>query len=116
MNFQSIRSKLSSRNSTPKKIVFVALLLVLLAPISLFGVMKVSAASPSNVVFTPPVNLSNDGSQAHYPWVASSGNNVYVAWTEEAKGVYIRVSSDNGAHWTPPTTQSATRLSPVGGT
>ena len=119
MNFPSIFSKASRgipKDSTPKKIVFVALVLVLLAPISLFGVMKVSAVTPSNVVFTAPINLSNDASQAHYPWVASSGNYVYVAWTEEAKGVYIRVSNDNGAHWTPPTTQAATRLSPKGGT
>ena len=46
----------------------------------------------------------------------SSGTNVYVAWTEEAKGVFIRVSHDSGATWTPPTTQSAMRLSVKGGT
>jgi hypothetical protein len=76
MNFPSIFSK---SGSAPKKIVFVALVLVLLAPFSLFGVLKVSAANSSNVVFTAPINLSNDGSQAHYPWVSSSGNYVYVA-------------------------------------
>src|SRR5579872_2466392 len=121
MNFPSTRSISVSRNSggsLPKKIILVSLVLVLLAPISLFGLTKASAASPSNVTFTSPVNLSADTYQAKYPWVSSSGNYVYVAWTEGSHGVFLRVSNNNGAagSWTPPLTQAATRLSLKGGT
>ncbi len=31
--------------------------------------------------------------------VANSGQFVYVAWTEESHGIFLRVSSDGGVDW-----------------
>src|ERR1700733_5877708 len=83
-------------------------LIAILIPIALigafdFGGMFASAASQPTVGFSSPVNLSNDKYQAHYPWVSSSGSNVYVSWTEEARGTFIRVSNNSGITWTPVT-------------
>ncbi|MGI0090240.1 MAG: sialidase family protein, partial [Nitrososphaerales archaeon] len=61
------------------------------------------------VSFSQPVNLSNDNNQAEFPWVATSGSNVYVAWTEASHGIYFRSSSNYGAAWNP-----AIKLSPSG--
>jgi hypothetical protein len=61
--------------------------------------------------FSTAVNLSNDANNAQYPMVANSGQYVYVAWTEESHGIFIRVSSNGGATWAP-----AIKLSPKGGT
>ena len=91
-----------------------------LDPIALIGAFNFgfvsSAQSPGNVLFSAPVNLSADTYQAQYPWVSSSGSNVYVAWTEEAHRIYLRVSSNNGFTWTPAPPAVATRLSLKGGT
>jgi len=94
-------------------------LIAILVPIALIGAINMgffSSASSPSVLFTSPVNLSADTYQAHYPWVVSTGSNVYVSWTEEAHGIYIRASSDNGMTWSPSMPASALRLSPRGGT
>ena len=54
------------------------------------------AAGPT---FSTAVNLSNDGNNAQYPMVANSGQHVYVAWTEESHGIFVRTSSDGGVNW-----------------
>ena len=61
-------------------------------------------------VFTTPINLSGDNKQAKFPWVASIGNNVYVAWTEESNGVWFRSSPNNGLTWSPPIGSKALAL------
>jgi hypothetical protein len=94
-------------------------LIALLVPIALFGALNIgfaSTAASGNVVFSSPLNLSADSYQAHYPWVEASGSYVYVAWTEEAHGIYFRVSSDGGQTWNPSPPTPSTRLSPTGGT
>ena len=113
MNFRSIQAMFASRklDSAPKRILVVALFLVLLSPISLLGFKGASAVTQPNVVFSSPVNLSSDGNQAHYPWVVASGTNVYVAWTEQASGVYLKSSHNSGASFGP-----SVRLSQKGGT
>jgi hypothetical protein len=67
-------------------------------------------ASYAGSPFSTPINLSNDTNNAQYPMVANSGQHVYVAWTEESHGVFLRASSDGGATWSPPI-----KLSPKGG-
>ena len=57
-------------NSAPRKIIFVALISGFAVSHFAFGRDGRLSSSP-NVVFTTPVNLSNDASQAHYPWVIS---------------------------------------------
>src|SRR5579872_3272297 len=64
-------------------------------------------AAPS---FSSPVNPSNHANQAHYPWVANVGSNVYVAWTEEDHGIMFRASTNDGLTWGP-----VQKLSPHGG-
>ena len=85
----------------------------LLLPTGLFNHVGSSAAG--SITFSTPVNLSNDSNQAHYPFVAAVGSNVYVAWTEESHGVYFRASHDNGSTWNPPLTSPGLKLSNVGG-
>jgi len=113
--------RLFSLRTTRSRAVLSGCLIAILIPIAMIGAfnlggMFTSFAAQSTISFSSPVNLSADSSQAQYPWVASSGSNVYVSWTEAAHGVYIRVSNDYGATWNPPTTKPATRLSPTGGT
>lgn len=95
-------------------------LLAILVPIALIGAINFglfsSATSSPNVAFSSPVNLSDDTYQAQYPWVVTSGSYVFVAWTEEAHGIYFRMSSNYGETWTPALTGPATRLSETGGT
>src|ERR1039457_1209285 len=96
-------------------------LIAILIPIALIGAFNMggiftSVAAQPTVSFSSPVNLSGDSYKAQYPWVASSGSNVYVSWTEAAHGIYIRVSNNYGATWNPTVTKPATRLSPTGGT
>ncbi len=116
----SLESSFSLR-SRRSRVILSGSLIAILVPIALIGAINLgffsSAASPSaNVSFSSPVNLSSDTYQAQYPWVVSSGSNVYVAWTEEAHGIYFRVSNNYGAAWTPVLTSPATRLSQTGGT
>lgn len=102
------------------KAIVSGILIGILVPIALIGTINIdrftSAQSQANVSFGTPVDLSDDTYQAHYPWVSTSGSNVYVAWTEEAHGIYIRTSSNNGLNWSPAMPAAATRLSPKGGT
>ena len=70
----------------------------------------------ANPVFGAAINLSNDGAKASEPAVESSGSNVAVAWTQGTGGVYVRVSSDGGSTWSPPTTKSALKVSTGKGT
>lgn len=103
------------------RIILSGCLIALLVPIALIsainlGLFASSASSGATVSFTQPVNLSDDTYQAHYPWVVSSGSYVYVSWTEESHGIYIRVSDNHGSTWNPAMPAAATRLSPSGGT
>ncbi|MDA4130636.1 MAG: glycoside hydrolase [Thaumarchaeota archaeon] len=75
-----------------------------------------SFAVQNSISFSPAVNLSNDANNARFPMVANSGSNVYVVWTEQSHGIYLRYSSDGGISWNPLLTQSAMRLSLKGGT
>ena len=111
---------LRSQKSIKSRALLSGFLIALLVPVALIGANGAGlifsrAVSQPTVGFSSPVNLSNDNYQAHYPWVSTSGSNVYVSWTEEAHGIYFRYSSNNGQTWNPPTTQSATRLSQSGG-
>src|SRR5271165_3504570 len=81
----------------------------------LFNVPLAVSGAQNSTTFLSPANLSNDSFNAQYPMVANSGNNVYVVWTEQSHGVYIRISTDGGNTWTPPTTSPASRLSLTGG-
>jgi hypothetical protein len=62
-----------------------------------------------------PINLSNDGNNASYPWIANVGSRVYVAWTEEDHGILFRMSPDNGSTWYPSLNYPALDLSTSGG-
>lgn len=65
--------------------------------------------------FSTPVNLSNDSGSARYPNVQSYGTYVYVSWTEEARGIKFRASSDNGSTWYPPLDSPALNLTSSAG-
>src|SRR5579859_5777718 len=91
----------------------VPIFVILLVPSIVSGSnTSVFASSPPS---TTLVNLSNDSYNAHYPFVASIGNYVYVAWTEQSHGIRFRSSSNNGTAWTPSTAQSGVQLSGKGG-
>jgi hypothetical protein len=75
---------------------------------STVGVFASVSAAPS---FSAPMNISNDTNQAHYPWVANVGSNVFVAWTEESHGIMFRASTDDGSSW-----GKVQKISPHGGT
>lgn len=60
--------------------------------------------------FATPINLSNDNAAAKFPNVQSNGLHVYVSWTEGAKGIKFRASSNGGATWQPPVTSPALTL------
>ena len=86
--------------------------LLFILPSVCVGAFASSAASPP--VFNSAINLSNDASIAKDPAVSNNGQNVYVVWSEGAKGVFFRVRTDGGSTWTPPTTQSALKISNKG--
>ncbi len=77
----------------------------------LFVMPNVDVSAATAASYTAPLNLSNDGYQAHFPWIANSGNHIYVAWTEEIHGIYLRSSLDGGSTWNPPLASPATLLS-----
>ncbi|MFI5419594.1 MAG: hypothetical protein ACHQ1H_01360, partial [Nitrososphaerales archaeon] len=89
---------------------------LVIALIAFLFITPSAFAVRNSISFSPSLNLSNDGNNARYPMIANSGNNVYVAWTEQSHGIYYRYSADGGIIWTPGLTQSATRLSSRGGT
>lgn len=116
----SVQSLFSLKTRRSRAIV-TGCLIAILVPIALIGALNSgfftsAQSSQSNVVFSSPVNLSNDAYNAQYPWVSTSGSNVYVAWTEEAHGIYFRYSNNYGVTWTPSLTSAAERLSQKGGT
>jgi hypothetical protein len=104
------------RSGTRSRIIVLCALTILLIPAySLnLGIFQTTSAA-TGVAFSAAVNLSNDTFQAHYPWVSTVGSNVYVAWTEEAHGIYFRASNNNGSTWTPPVDKPALKLSSVSG-
>ncbi len=69
--------------------------------------------NPSTTVFNPEIlmtrssdggknfsaweNLSSTSSVSGAPWVAASGQHVYVIWSESTDGYYLRYSNDFGA-------------------
>jgi hypothetical protein len=93
---------------------------LLFAVVAIFAILLVvSEYSPSisfaqSQSFATPINISNDSGTAIYPWVAISGSNVYVAWTEGSAGVYFRSSPNSGASWNPPLTSRAMKIGPGG--
>jgi hypothetical protein len=89
-------------------IAVVAMLFVL--PLFVGSSFAANAAS-----FSAPLNLSNDGNNAQYPNVQSSGSHVYVVWTEKSHGINFRASSDGGSSWSPPTSSAPLRISPAAG-
>lgn len=84
----------------------VSMALIFVLPSILVGSISYAA----NPTFSAPVNLSNDSDNAQYPMVANSGQNVYVAWTEESHGIFVIASSNGGVTWGTPI-----KLSPKGG-
>src|SRR5262249_629994 len=65
----------------------------------------------TGTTFGPRIDISNDPSNSIVPLVAASGNNVYVAWDDNATGkfnVVFRVSHDGGNTFSSMTTLSAT--------
>src|ERR1700680_3221720 len=75
-----------------------------------------SVFASNSVVFSSPLNLSNDAFSAKEPNVQNVGSHVYVAWTESSRGIFFRSSPDNGTTWSPPLGSQATKLSMKGGT
>ena len=65
--------------------------------------------------FTNPINLSNDGYSARFPWVTNVDSHVYVAWTEGSRGIFFRASANNGTAWYPALTGAAMKISSLGG-
>jgi hypothetical protein len=99
--------QLASKKRVTKLVVVSAALMAMIFVLpSVIGITSFA----SNPTFSSAVNLSNDGNNAQYPMVANSGQNVYVAWTEEGQGIFVRTSSNGGA-----TFGSAMKLSPKGG-
>jgi hypothetical protein len=75
--------------------------------------LSVLAANP--VVFSNPINLSNDAFSAKEPNVQNVGSHVYASWTESSRGIYFRSSADNGTTWNPPFSSIAMKISLKGG-
>lgn len=94
--------------------------LILIPLVAIMGAYALGNLTPvsaqTNNGFLIPVNLSNDDYNASYPWIATSGSSVYVAWTEEAHGIYFRASPDNGSSWYPAIDTPGLRISTQGGT
>ena len=63
------------------------------------------AVSTNNgVSFGTPINLSNNTGSSVFPKIATSGNNVYVAWQDETPGnndIFFRASNNNGTSFGP---------------
>src|ERR1700719_2298201 len=96
-----------------KKIVLLSSTTFMLLFLSMNFVVTYASTS---LVFSTPVNLSNDSFQAKQPNVQNLGSHVYVAWTESSHGIYFRSSPDNGTTWSPVLTSPAMKLSLKGGT
>jgi len=71
------------------------------------GVFALSGAP----VFLAAHNISNDAGTAQFPNIANVGSSVYAAWTEQSRGIYFSVSSNDGVSWSP-----GAKLSLSGGT
>ena len=83
------------RTSSISGIMFVAITLFLIAPVSVF-------ATSTPVKFNPIVNLSSNAGISKTPVVAAVGKNVYVAWVDSSPGrpeTFFRASTDNGSTW-----------------
>ncbi|MFI5421556.1 MAG: hypothetical protein ACHQ1H_11365, partial [Nitrososphaerales archaeon] len=104
MNFETNGSFLNAGKKLPIMCASLLVAILLVVPFALVSL-------PTSAAYTAPVNLSNDSYQAHYPWIANSGNHLYVTWTEEIHGIYFRSSSDGGSTWSPLLTSPATLLS-----
>jgi hypothetical protein len=65
------------------------------------------SSSSLQPVFSTPINLSNDNGRAANPDIWNVGSNVYVAWSEGAKGLMFRESPNGGTTWYPPLTSPA---------
>lgn len=109
-------SKAESIGSKNSKFVFSCFAVALILFAGAIPVIFVRSTAASTITFNPAINLSNDGNKAEEPTVSNNGQNVYVAWTEGGKGIFFRESSNGGSTWTPPTTSTALKLSPKGGT
>lgn len=62
--------------------------------------------------FSTPIRFGDNAAQAGHPYVASSGHCVVIVWKEfagDASRVQMITSSDDGRHWTSPTTLASTQ-------
>jgi hypothetical protein len=81
-----------------------AFIILSVSPIGIFAF----SAAPS---FQASHNISNDAGKAQFPSIANVRSNVYVAWTEQSRGVYFSMSSNDGVSWS-----TGLKLSLAGGT
>ncbi len=64
-----------------------------------------SRSTDNGANFSSPVNLSNNSGASDWPWVSSTGSDVYVAWMDNTSGnfeILFSRSTDNGANFSSP--------------
>jgi len=64
------------------------------------------ASNDNGVTFNPVINLSNTNGESRIPTMLVSGNNLYIAWSDEENSndeftVLFRASNDNGVTFNP---------------
>lgn len=65
-------------------------------------------STDEGVTWTSPFNISGSQGNAHLPYVAVSGSNLYVVWhalnasSSETGSIFFAASSDDGASWSSP--------------
>jgi hypothetical protein len=74
------------------------------------------ATAYNQPTYAVPINLSNDGGNvtkpgnATSPAIATSGLNLYVAWSEFSNGILFRMSPDGGTTWYPPVNDTGYKI------
>ncbi|MFI5421107.1 MAG: sialidase family protein [Nitrososphaerales archaeon] len=91
-------------------------LLILLPVFTVMAPAVLVRAQTPGLVFSTPMNISNDSKSAQDPNVQNVGSHVYVVWTERSNGIRFRESPDGGVTWVPPLNMPALRVSNAGGT
>ncbi len=118
MKTSSTTNKFASKSQARKLTITAVVSVIALFLVTPTGLIAFASNSSSNqaLSFSTPINLSNDGYRATYPWVTNVGSSVYVAWSEGGTGLMFRASSDGGSTWSPPVSSPAKKLSNPGGT
>ena len=64
-----------------------------------------AASNNNGVIFSTPINLSNNTGLSNNPQIATSGNNVYVTWIDNTPGnedIFFAASNNNGTSFGTP--------------